>query len=33
MNAYSILGAIITFVPMVMIVSIVIARGKKIFDQ
>jgi hypothetical protein len=33
MNAYSVLGAIITFVPMVMILSIVIVRGKKIFDQ
>jgi len=33
MSAYPILGVIVTLVPLAMIISIVIIRGKKLFDQ
>jgi hypothetical protein len=33
MNAYSVLGSIITLVPMVLIISTVIKRGKHLLDQ
>jgi hypothetical protein len=33
MSTYSIFGAIITLIPLVLIVSIVIIRGKKILED
>jgi len=33
MNAYSLLGVIITLIPMTLIATILIKRGKKIFDS
>lgn len=33
MNTYPILGVIVTLIPLALIISIVIKRGKKIFDQ
>ena len=33
MNSYPIFGLIVTFIPLVLIVAIVIKRGKKIFEQ
>jgi len=33
MDAYPIVGVIITFIPLVLIVAIVIKRGKKIFES
>ena len=32
MNAYSIIGSIITIIPLVLIVSIAIMRGKKLLE-
>jgi hypothetical protein len=33
MNAYPIFGFIVTLIPIVLIISIVIKRGKKLFEQ
>jgi hypothetical protein len=33
MNTYSIMGAIIMFIPIALIVGIIVKQGKKIFDQ
>jgi hypothetical protein len=33
MNAYPILGLIVTFVPIALIVTIVVKRGRKLFDS
>lgn len=33
MNTYSIMGAIIMFIPIGLIVGIIVKQGKKIFDQ
>jgi len=32
MNAYSIIGAVITVIPLVLIISIAIIRGKKLLE-
>ena len=33
MNTYSIIGSVITCVPLVLIIAIVVIRGKKILEQ
>lgn len=32
MNAYTLIGAIIGLIPLVLIISTIIVRGKKLFD-
>jgi hypothetical protein len=33
MNTYSIIGSVITSIPLVLIISILVIRGKKILEQ